>query len=401
MGKKLTATFVRNIQTPGSYSDMGGMGLRLRVKPDGRKNWIQRLTVSGKVRETGLGSFPVVTLAMARDKAIENKRMVIDGLDPIEERRKTRARLSFADAVDRYIDVKVRELRNEKHQKQWRSTLDTYAVPIIGALPVDSLTVHDVLRVLEPIWTTKTETATRLRQRMEAVLSWATVAGFRTDANPAIWKGNLSELLPKPAKVASKRHHAAVKVADMPEFWQALSARDGMSVMALRFLCLTLARSGEVRGMVWNEVDLDNRLWVIPAERMKAGREHRVPLPDTAVSLLKAVPRVKGCDHVFFSTRNGPLSDMSLSAVMRRIDEKAQETGGKRFLDPRSNRPAVPHGLRSTFRVWAAENGVDHIQAELALAHTVGSEVERAYRRTDMVEQRRALLERWAAFAGG
>ncbi|TMV93596.1 DUF4102 domain-containing protein [Thioclava sp. BHET1] len=398
MGKKLTATFVRNIQTPGSYSDMGGMGLRLRVKPDGRKNWIQRLTVNGSVRETGLGSFPVVTLAMARDKAIENKRLVIDGLDPIEERRKARSRLSFAEAVERYVNVKVRELRNEKHQKQWRSTLDTYAVPVIGSRPVDALTVHDVLRVLEPIWTTKTETATRLRQRIEAVISWATVAGFRKDANPAAWSGNLSELLPKPSKVATKRHHAAVKVADMPELWRELVARDGMSVMALRFLCLTLARSGEVRGMVWNELDLPNRLWVIPPERMKAGREHRVPLPDKAVKLLEAVPRLKGGQHVFFSTRNGPLSDMSLSAVMRRIDEKALATGGKRFLDPKSGRPAVPHGLRSTFRDWAAENGVDHIQAELALAHTVGSDVERAYRRTDMVEQRRVLLAKWASF---
>ncbi len=400
MGKRLTAAFVKNVQKTGSYSDMNGIGLRLRVRNDGRKNWIQRLTVNGKVRETGLGSWPVVTLAMARDKAIENKRMVLGGLDPIEERRKQIARITFADAVDQYIKVKVVEFRNDKHRKQWRSTLDNYAVPIIGTLPVDGVTVTDVLRVLEPIWTTKTETATRLRQRMEAVLSWATVAGYRREANPAIWAGNLSEMLPKPSKVAKKRHHPAVKVSDMPDFWRELGKREGMSVMALQFLCLTLARSGEVRGMTWDEVDIEEKLWRIPEGRMKAGREHRVPLPDEAVNLLNSLPRIKNCDYVFFSTRNGPMSDMALSAVMRRIDEKAEETGGQRFLDPSSGRPAVPHGIRSTFRDWAAENGVDHIQAELVLAHTVGSSVERAYRRTDMFEARREVLRKWVEFVG-
>lgn len=218
--------------------------------------------------------------------------------------------------------------------------------------------------------------------------------------NPARWKGNLSEILPTPSKIAKPRHHAAVAVSELPDFWKELQTKDGMGALALQFLCLTAARSGEVRGMTWQELDMKKRLWTIPKGRMKAGREHRVPLPDAAISLLGTVPRLKGCDYVFFSPKATQLSDMSVSAVMRRMDEKAQEDGGKRFLDPQSGRPAVPHGLRSSFRDWVAEIGHDHVMAELALAHRVGSVVERAYRRSDMVERRRKLLKDWAEYLG-
>ena len=400
MSGRLTAAFVKNVTTPGSYSDNARMGLRLRVKPDGRKNWIQRLTINGKKREAGLGSFPVVTLAMAREQAIENQRHVRNGVDPIAERQNRRKMLTFGEAVEQYLASKLSEFRNEKHKKQWRSTSDNYAAPVIGKVSIDELALRDILNVLEPIWTTKTETASRLRQRMEAVISWATVAGYRKDANPAQWKNNLDQLLPKPSKIATTDHHAAVAVADLPAFWAELRKQEGMGALALQFLCLTVARSGEVRGMRWQEVDWAKRLWTIPKERMKAGREHRVPLPDAAIALLNTIPRLKGCDFVFFSSKGTPLSDMTVSAVMRRMDEKAQKSGRKRFLDERSDRPAVPHGLRSSFRDWAAETGKDHTMAELALAHTVGNEVERAYRRTDMVERRRELLVDWSSFLG-
>ncbi|MFQ1701685.1 tyrosine-type recombinase/integrase [Loktanella agnita] len=401
MNGVLTAVFVKNIKEPGVYSDKGGLGLRLRVKPDGRKHWLQRFTLNGKVREAGLGRYPIVSLADARNEALDNKRAVRAGLDPIEEKQKRqRGVMSFAEAVDAYLDIKVSEFRNEKHKKQWRATLDTYASPIVGTKPVRDLTRQDILAVLEPIWTVKTETATRLRQRMEAVLSWAIVSGHREATNPAVWKGNLSEVLPKPDRVKQKKNHPAVQIADMPGFWRELGKRDGMGAAALQFVTLTVARSGEVRGMTWDEVDLDAALWIIPKDRMKARREHRVPLSPAAVALLRSLPRMRGCDYVFYSNKGGQLSDMSLSAVMRRMDESAQAENGKRFLDARSNLPAVPHGLRSTFRDWAAERGVDHTLAELALAHNVGSTVERAYRRSDLVQRRVELMQDWSEFVG-
>jgi integrase len=396
--KTLTATLVRNVSAPGKYHDGGGTGLYLRVEPNGSRFWVQRVTVNGRRREIGLGSPPVVSLADARDQAIDNKRLIRAGGDPIAERLKAKDILTFDQAIDRYLDTKLTEFRNEKHAKQWRSTLDNYARPVLGRLPVSEIEVRHVLRVLEPIWSEKTQTATRLRGRIEAVLSWATVAGFRAGDNPARWKGNLSELLPKPGKVARGGNHPALSLSDVPNWWRAVGARDGMAARAIQFACLTAARSGEVRGMTWDEVDLDEALWVIPAERMKANREHRVPLPSRAIEILNNLPRLKDGAVVFFSSKGGMLSDMTLSAVMRRIQE-AEEAGGRiGYLDPRSRRPAVPHGLRSTFRDWAAERGYERDLAEMALAHNVGSEVERAYRRTDLLERRRAMLDAWAAF---
>ena len=261
--------------------------------------------------------------------------------------------------------------------------------------------MRDVLRVLQPIWSDKTETASRLRGRIEAVLSWATVAGHRVGDNPARWGGNLSELLAKPGKVAKTTNHAALSLADAPRWWADLAKREGMAARALQFLAMTVARSGEVRGMTWAEVDLEKALWIVPAARMKAGREHRVPLTREAVELLRTLPQMEASPYVFFAPRGGMLSDMTLSAVMRRMQEAEEKAGRTGYLDPRSGRPAVPHGLRSTFRDWAAEQGIERDMAEMALAHTVGSEVERAYRRTDMLERRRAMLSAWGDFLRG
>lgn len=412
--KALTARFVETVSEPGKYFD--GHGLFLRVRTNGGKQWVQRINIHGKRTEIGLGSPPAVPLATARQLALENRGKAMLGGDPLQEKREARASLTFAVAVDKYLSSKLDEFRNKKHRKQWRSTLDAYAAPVLGAKQVAYITVQDVLRVLEPIWQTKTETATRLRGRIENVLSWATVAGYRTGENPARWKGNLSEMLPKPNKVAKAENQPALSLGDVSRWWAELAKRDGMAARALQFLTLTAARSGEVRGMMWDEIDFGpqdktdappvatfatSATWTVPSSRMKNGREHRVPLTGETVALLKDLPRMDGSPYVFFAPRGGMLSDMSISAVMRRMQEAREKAGELGYLDLRSKRPAVPHGLRSTFRQWAAERGYPRDMAEIALAHFIGSEVERAYQRSDMLERRRNMMEDWGAFLRG
>jgi integrase len=392
--KALAPRFVETVTAPGKYFD--GQGLFLRVQPNGAKQWVQRITIRGKRCELGLGSPPAISLATARKLALDNRGAAMLGRDPIQERREARAGLTFSQAVENYLAAKLDEFRNEKHKAQWRSTLDTYAKPILGSKQVAHITLQDVLRVLEPIWQSKTETASRLRGRIEAVLSWATVAGHRAGDNPARWKGNLSEVLPKPAKVAKADNQPALALSDAPRWWASLSQREGMAARALEFLTLTAARSGEVRGMEWGEVDLKAATWTIPAARMKAGREHRVPLTAQALAILEALPKRDDSPFVFHAPKGGQLSDMTISAVMRRMQESEVEAGRAGFLDPRNKRPAVPHGLRSTFRQWAAEQGFPRDMAELALAHFIGSEVERAYQRSDMLERRRDMMSAWA-----
>ncbi len=395
----MSAVDVRSIAHPGKGGNcnvaVGGVdGLQLQVTPTGARSWLLRVTIKGKRRQLGLGPFSDVTLAQARDRARGIKEKIWQGIDPLAEKR----RLSFAQAMERTLELRTAEFRNDKHKKQWRSTLDRYAVPVLGDMSVSDIDVADVLRVLEPIWATKTETASRLRGRIEAVLSWATVGGHRTGDNPARWRGNLDAVLPKPGKVAKVQHNPALSLADAAHWFSDLRNRDGMATRALEFAALTAARSGEIRGATWDEIDLDAGLWIIPAERMKAQREHRVPLTEDAVALLQALPRMQGSPFVFPAARGGMLSDMALSACMKRNHE-ARDGG---YLDPRSGRPAVPHGLRSTFRDWAAERTeYERDMCEIALAHTVGSTVERAYRRSDMIERRRKMMAAWARFLKG
>ena len=414
--RALTARFVETVTEPGKYFD--GQGLFLRVQPNGARQWVQRITIRGKRCELGLGSPPAIPLATARKLALENRGKAMMGGDPVQERRDARAGLTFEAAVERYLAAKLDEFRDDKHKAQWRSTLDTYASPLLGPKLVAEITLQDVLRVLEPIWQGKTETACRLRGRIEAVLSWATVAGHRAGDNPARWKGNLSEVLAKPAKVAKADNQPALALGDVPRWWAELAQRDGMAARAVEFLTLTAARSGGVRGMTWDEIDFGGRdktdktdetpvatlattaTWTIPASRMKAGRAHRVPLTPEAVALLKSLPRTES-PYVFHAQHGGMLSDMTLSAVMRRMQEAEVKAKRAGFLDPVNKRPAVPHGLRSTFRQWAAEKGFPRDMAELALAHHVGTEVERAYQRSDMLERRRDMMAAWAAFLRG
>ncbi|MEO1949505.1 integrase arm-type DNA-binding domain-containing protein, partial [Thioclava sp.] len=304
VAKELSALEVKRLKHPGkgrnvTFAVGGVSGLLLQITPNGGRTWLLRVQVGEKRREIGLGGFPEVPLAIARERAREMRDQIWRGVDPVAERKVARAEIvaaqrrsmSFADAVDHYLAAKLDAFKNEKHQQQWRSTLNTYAVPELGKILVQDIAVQDVLRVLEPIWQTKTETASRLRGRIEAVLSWATVAGHRTGDNPARWAGNLKELLPAPIKVAKSGNHPALQINDAAHWLAEVRKRDGMGNRALEFAALTAARSQEVRGARWEEIDQKAAMWIIPAGRMKMNREHRVPLSGEALALLEALPR--------------------------------------------------------------------------------------------------------------
>jgi integrase len=388
--KELSALEAGRLKTPGLHFVGGVRGLALQVAPGGARTWVLRFSIAGKRRDMGLGGFPEITLAAAREKAREARAKADQGIDPILHRQAANsahrasvaAAKTFAECVTGYVDAKSAEWKNPKHRQQWSNTLEQYANPVIGPMLVRDVTLTHVLNILEPIWTTKTETASRVRGRIESVLNWATARGYRSGENPARWRGHLDKLLPAPKKVAKVEHHAALDVNAVPGFMSALREQDGLGAKALEFLILTATRSGEVRGATWDEIDLDNAIWTIPAERMKAGREHRVPLSPAAIKLLKALPRVKDVVLLFPSTKNTPLSDMTLTGVLRRMGVEA-----------------VPHGFRSTFRDWAAERTSfpNHV-VEMALAHTIGDKVEAAYRRGDLFAKRMQLMSAWAKF---
>ena len=393
---ELTAIAIQRLTAPGLHFVGGVAGLALQVLPSGARTWVLRITVGAKRRDMGMGGYPDVPLAKAREAARVARAKVRSGIDPIEEGRAARsalkasqaAALTFEQCAAAYISANAVGWKNAKHAQQWRNTLAQHAYPKLGMLLVRDVGLPHVLAVLEPLWLTTTETASRLRGRIESVLDWATVRGYRSGDNPARWRGHLDKLLPAPSKVAKPEHHTAVALADVAGFVLKLRAAEGMGARALEFAILTAARSGEVRGARWAEVDRQAKLWVIPAARMKAGKEHRVPLSDAALSLLDALPKIDAGDLVFPASRTGlggvakPLSDMALTAVMRRMG-----------LD------AVPHGFRSTFRDWCSERtNYPRDVAEMALAHTIGDKVEAAYRRGDLFDKRRRMMDDWAAF---
>lgn len=390
LAEERTAIWCRRVSAPGFHAVGGVAGLILRVADTGAKYWIFRARVrGGERRNIGLGSYPEIGLAEARTRAAALKAQIREGIDPVAERNRARAELSqritFAQSVAEMLADKEAGWRNAKHRQQWRSTLETYAGPVIGSLPVADVELRHVLDVLRPVWTTKTETAKRVRGRIESVLDWARVHKHRTGDNPARWKANLDQVLPAPGKLVEVKHHRALPWREMPGFMAELRKREGLGARALEFAILTAARSGEVRGATWQEIDLERRLWTVPASRMKAGRVHAVPLSEAAVALLEALPRMAGTDLLFPGARNGPLSDMSLTAVCRRMGADC-----------------VPHGFRSAFSDWCAE-ATRHPAglAEMALAHNVGNKVERAYRRTDLLERRRALMADWSRHCAG
>lgn len=416
VAKELSALEVKRLKHPGgvtrpvSFTVGGVAGLLLQVTANGGRTWVLRTHVGGKRREIGLGGASI-TLAGARERARDTLEQIRQGIDPVEDRKAKyaalataqRRGLTFADALDRYCVARMEEFGSERHRQIWRSSVEMYAIPEIGEMLVSDIDRQDVLRVLSPIWTTKTETARRLRGRMENILSWATVNGHRSGDNPATWKGNLKEDLPKPEKLAKRGHHPAVSLDDAAAWMTDVRSRSGVGTRALEFAVLCASRSAEVRGATWDEIDLDKGLWVIPAERMKMDREHRVPLTADAVALLKALPRLENNPLVFPAARGGMLSDAAISATMKRIHEAKVKEDGIGYVDAHSKRPAVPHGTaRSMFRDWGAERtAYPREMLEIALAHQVGDETERAYRRGDMIEKRRAMMAAWADFLTG
>ena len=397
--KELSALAVQRLTAPGMHAVGGVAGLYLCVSPSGARSWIARVNVDGKRREMGLGSFPDVSLSIAREKARAARSDTTMGIDPVAHRKEARSarqalkatQKTFADCAKAYIEAHSDSWRNAKHRAQWPSTFETYVYPTVGTVLVGEVTQAHVMAVLLPIWKTKTQTATRLRGRIEQVLAWATAAGFRQGENCARWTGLLDQLLPAPGKVSKPKHHPAVRVDDMPAFIKALRQHDGLSPKALEFAVLTAARSGEVRGANWAEIDLEAAVWTVPPERMKAGKEHRVPLSAAAIKLLEAMPRIEGTELVFPAPRGGQLSDMALTALTRRMN----------FRDD-AGRVCVPHGFRSSFRDWVFER-TDYPRdlAEAALAHALENKVEAAYRRGDALERRRAMMQAWANYCEG
>jgi integrase len=388
---------------PGRYGD--GNGLYLLVRSAEARSWLFRYTLRGqKMREMGLGRAGVahgeISLAEARVIAGDLIKQVRAGIDPLAKREadvqaaaaeaqnaKVRA-ITFKAVAEKYMDAHEAGLRNPKHRKQWRSTMATYTYPVLGDIPVADVDTGHVLAVLEPIWRAKPETAARVRGRMEAVLDYARTLGWRSAENVARWKGHLAIALPARAKIAPVEHHAALPWAEVGDFMVRLRGRAGVGALALQFTILTAARSGETLGARWGEIDLDAEVWIIPAVRMKAGKEHRVPLTKAALQVLAAAQtlRTKPGDgeYIFPGAAEGrPLSDMSMTAVLRRME-----------------RPDLTvHGFRSTFRDWAAERTAYASEvAEMALAHVVADKVEAAYRRGDLFEKRRRLMNDWATF---
>jgi integrase len=383
----LSAIEVGRLRRTG-FNTVGGVpGLGLQIKGVGR-SWILRFSFDGRRPEMGLGGFPEVSLADARKAAREARAKARAGINPIgavkAERRAAAVKLAesktFSFCAAAFIKAKSPAWGNSKHTAQWTSTLKTYAEPVIGALAVQEVSTAHVLEILEPIWLTKTETATRLRSRIENVLDWAIVAGHRDGPNPARWKGHMAMMLAEPAKVTKVEHHAALPYDQLPEFMERLRAAEGQGARALEFAILTAARSGEVRGATWAEVDFGAAAWNVPAERMKSRRPHRVPLSRPALELIRGGATKDPAELIFPGASGGPLSDMTLSSVLRRMG-----------LD------AVPHGFRATFKTWASEcTAFQRDVVEAALAHVFEGKVEGAYMRGDLFIKRAELMRAWS-----
>jgi integrase len=373
----------------GKYEDGGG--LRLVVSKTGAKKWIFRFTIHGKRREMGLGSYPDVELGEARTKAAEYRRLAKEGIDPIENRRVAPEAIpTFTACAARYVRAHRRGWKNAKHARQWVSTLKTYVRPVIGPRPVDSIQTEDVLKVLSPIWTSKTETAKRVQGRVENILDFASAHKYRDPSNPARWRGHLDKLLAKPARIKSVRHHPAMPYEELPVFFRELSSNESTSSKALQLLILTATRTNEVLKAEWAEFDLEAQIWTVPATRMKTRREHRIPLTEPAFDLLRGMPKIEGNPFVFAGARYGrPLSNMALLQLMRGMGFGVDGTRGD----------YVPHGFRSSFRDWSGEvSSFPRDVAEMALAHTIENKVEAAYRRGDLFEKRRKMMDAWASY---
>lgn len=394
---KLSAIKVDKAKQAGMYGDGGG--LYLRVTPDGTKNWVFRFMLNGRPRWMGMGPLHTVSLAEARKRAAEHRLRSLDGIDPIDARRAERLQkrlddaraMSFKECAEASINAHRAGWRNAKHAAQWTATLATYAYPVMGELSVQAVDTAIVLKVLEPIWTLKPETASRVRGRVEAVLNWASAREYRQGENPARWRGHLDKLLPARAKVRKVEHHAALPYAALPSFLVSLREQEGVAARALEFTILTAARTGETLGAWWTEIDFAEKVWTVPAGRMKAGKEHRIPLSARAVAILEEMRAHRGPDggpvdgFVFPGGKIGkPLSNMAFLMLLRRM----------------ACGDLTAHGFRSSFRDWASERtNFPSDVAEMALAHAISGKVEAAYRRGDLFDKRRRLMDAWAEFS--
>jgi len=392
--QRLTALAVTRASKPGLYAD--GAGLYLRVSRNGSKSWAFRFTLRGKPREMGLGGLTKVTLADARKKAADARLLLSDGRDPLDLRQEEDAKrikeeklaaargMTFEKCAEAYIAAHEPSWRNEKHKQQWRNTIATYVAPVFGKTPVQDIDLDLVMKVIEPIWNTKTETARRIRGRIEVILDWAKVRGYRSGENPARWRGQMDQLLPARSKLNAVKHHAALPYSELPNFMDTLRAIPGDSAAALEFLILTAARTSEVIYAKWVEVDFKKKLWTVPGVRMKSRREHRVPLSSAAIEVLKRMENRKG-QYVFPGrSPDAPLSNMALLMTLGRMN----------CAD------ITAHGFRSTFRDWAAEcTNFPSEAVEMALAHVIEGKTEAAYRRGDLLEKRRQMMDAWAEYS--
>ena len=406
----LTVKEVEQLKATGVHSVGGFPGLCLQVTPSGGRSWIFRYTIGEQRKKIGLGSFPSVSLKESREKAQLISHQIRAGVYPAKDKPLKKAPstpstpsapaarialisdqapshlTSFRACARKYIIAHRAGWANVKHAQQWENTLARYADPVIGSLPPVDITVDHLLEILTPIWNTKTETASRVRSRIELILNYAKALKLRSGENPALWRGNLDALLPKPHKIAPVKHHEAVDLLAAHQVFQSICAMDSIGARCLEFTILTACRSGESRGALWSEIDLERALWTIPAQRMKMKRDHRVPLSGAAIELLRTTPKFDNTDLVFSSPQKvhlaRPLSDMTLSACHRRL-----------------KLTATVHGWRSTFKDWAAEKtSYANELSEMALAHAISSGVESAYRRGDLFERRRAMMDDWSAF---
>jgi integrase len=396
--QRLSALQVSKLTKPGLYGDGGG--LTLQITATGAKSWLLRYMIAGKPFGMGLGPTHTVSLAEARQKARDARLLLLEGINPLAAKKQNQIAAALADAnmmsfdecAKVYILAHKAAWKNAKHCDQWTNTLNTYASPVFGNLPVAEIDTGLVVKCLAPIWEIKAETASRLRGRIESVLGWATTSGYRTGENPARWKGHLENLLANTSRIGRIKNHPSLPWQQVGAFMLAIRAREGLAARALEFAILTACRSGEARGARWSEFDLRDKTWTIPAERMKAKREHQIPLSDAALALLNSLP--KDTDVVFVGTKNQALTDMSLTSVIRRMN------GNGKPIWADSNGDAVTvHGFRSSFRMWAAEaTNYPREVAEHALAHQLPDAVERAYQRGSQFAKRTALMTEWAVY---
>ena len=391
--RALTVMEVRRLTQPGVYMVGGVPGLLLRVKETGSRQWFLRATVGGRRRDMGLGGFEEVTLAQARDRARKYRAMIFEGLDPVEERRKRKAELqadaekaiTVRDAWKSFWRDKAAGLAATT-RRHWVNSVERYALPVIGSMVVSEVELRHVESVLRPIWETKTETASKLRGRLEALFSWATVKGYRTGDNPARWASGLKELLPAPSRVTKTKHHRALSIDEAPEFMTALRNEAGNSARCLELVILTAVRSGEGRFARWDQFDTEAGVWSIPAEQMKMDRPHIVPLADSVLALLDHLIAPERSGLMFPNPKGRALSDMALLTVLRRMGWADRTT---------------VHGFRAVFKSWAVErtDSPDFV-SEMALAHSVGDQIMKAYQRSDLLAKRRRLMREWSAFLG-